>query len=317
MQRLEIISRFFLALAASVLLFFVAVAAPPVGVVLMPFVPQPVLALGFKIAPLWGCAALLSAMVIVLLLAGHELAFIYGVFALMAGLIFALLGRLRALELLVATVAGAMFVAASALALNFFGSWTAMVEGFRASMNHYVASMIQVHEKMGFSQESVNLLKEQLPDLVEMTLRLLPGLIFISFEFVVLINVLFLCRRFPERRGQWLALGNFREWKVPDRMVWGLIATGFAAFIPGLGGVRLFAVNLLFIIGVFYFAQGLSVIAFFFDKNNVPRFLRGTAYLLIFFQQIFTLLVAALGLFDLWGDFRRLNKNNLTASRAS
>jgi hypothetical protein len=45
--------------------------------------------------------------------------------------------------------------------------------------------------------------------------------------------------------------------------------------------------------------------------------LRGLTYVLIIFQQIFTLLVVGLGLFDLWGDFRRLGKNNLTPSRAS
>jgi len=81
--------------------------------------------------------------------------------------------------------------------------------------------------------------------------------------------------------------------------------------------VRLTAMNLLLIVGAFYFAQGLAVIAFFFHKNNVPRFLRGITYILIVFQQIFTLLVVGLGLFDLWGDFRRLGKDNLTPSQAS
>jgi hypothetical protein len=49
----------------------------------------------------------------------------------------------------------------------------------------------------------------------------------------------------------------------------------------------------------------------------VPRFLRCATYILIIFQQIFTLLVAALGLFDLWGDFRRLKKKDLNPSQAS
>jgi uncharacterized protein YybS (DUF2232 family) len=59
------------------------------------------------------------------------------------------------------------------------------------------------------------------------------------------------------------------------------------------------------------------VVAYFFHKNNVPRFLRGLTYLLIVFQQIFTLLVTGLGLIDLWGDFRRLDKNKLTPSQAA
>jgi uncharacterized protein YybS (DUF2232 family) len=61
----------------------------------------------------------------------------------------------------------------------------------------------------------------------------------------------------------------------------------------------------------------LSIIAYYFHKNNVPRFLRAVTYILIAFEQIFTLLVVGLGLFDLWGDFRRLKKNNLNPSQAS
>ncbi|HXV50420.1 MAG TPA: DUF2232 domain-containing protein, partial [Candidatus Binatia bacterium] len=80
---------------------------------------------------------------------------------------------------------------------------------------------------------------------------------------------------------------------------------------------RVAALNLLLVIGACYFAQGLAVIGFFFHKNNVPRFLRGLTYILIVFQQIFTLLVVGLGLFDLWGDFRRLGKNDLTPSQAA
>ena len=96
-----------------------------------------------------------------------------------------------------------------------------------------------------------------------------------------------------------------------------LIACGFALFIPDLGLLRIVALNLLLVIGAFYFAQGLAVIGFFFHKNNVPRFLRGLTYVLIVFQQIFTLLVVGLGLFDLWGDFRRLSKNKAAPSQTA
>jgi len=88
-------------------------------------------------------------------------------------------------------------------------------------------------------------------------------------------------------------------------------------FIPGLQFLRIFAFNILLVIGAAYFIQGLAIIAYFFHKNNVPRFLRGLTYVLIAFEQIFTLLVVGLGLFDLWGDFRRLGKNNLNPSQAS
>jgi uncharacterized protein YybS (DUF2232 family) len=148
-------------------------------------------------------------------------------------------------------------------------------------------------------------------------LQLLPGLVFLSLALMALINVFILCRRFPDRRREWLSIDNLREWKGPEPLVWGLIASGFALVAPGLEFLYIAALNVLLVIGACYFAQGLAIIAFFFHKNNVPRFLRGITYVLIVFQQILTLLVVGLGLFDLWGDFRRLGKNNLTPSQAS
>jgi len=170
---------------------------------------------------------------------------------------------------------------------------------------------------MGFPQDTVDLLRERTPQIVETLLQLLPGLFFVSLALIVLVNVVLLCRRFPERRSEWSSADNFREWKGPEPLVWGLIVCGFTLFIPGLEWLRILAVNILVVIAASYFAQGLAVIAYFFHKNNVPRFLRGLTYLLIFFQQIFTLLVVGVGLFDLWGDFRRLRKNDLNPSQAS
>jgi uncharacterized protein YybS (DUF2232 family) len=163
----------------------------------------------------------------------------------------------------------------------------------------------------------LNLFSEKIPEIVEQMLRLLPSLLFVSLCLVVLLNVLFLLRRFPERREQWLSIATFREWKCPEPLVWALIACGFAVFVPASEWVTIVALNVLLVTGVCYFIQGLAIVAFFFHKNNVPRFLRSATYILIIFQQIFTLLVAALGLFDLWGDFRRLKKNNLNPSQAS
>jgi uncharacterized protein YybS (DUF2232 family) len=88
-------------------------------------------------------------------------------------------------------------------------------------------------------------------------------------------------------------------------------------FLPGFVLLKAFAANFLLVIAVCYFFQGLAIVAYFFNKNSVPRFVRGIVYIFIVFQQIFTLLVVGLGLFDLWADFRRLKKQNLNPSQAS
>ena len=317
MRWLEFISRFFLALTSSAVLFIGGISAPFAAILLLPLVVLPVLVFGLRYGPAWGIGGLLLMPLLLALFAGEELAFIYGLFALMAALLFGLLGRLRALEFLVIGVAAAMFAATGAILLYLFGSWSAMIQDFRDGLSHQFAAAARIHEKMGFPQDSLDLFTQRTPQIIDMVLQLLPALIFMCLALMVLINVLLLCRRFPERRKQWLRVENLREWKGPESTVWALIACGFALFIPGMEFFQLVVVNVLLVVGACYFAQGLAVVAYFFHKNNVPRFLRGLTYLLIVFQQIFTLLVAGLGLFDLWGDFRRLDKKHLTPSQAA
>jgi uncharacterized protein YybS (DUF2232 family) len=316
MQRAEVIRRFILSLAATLFLFISGILVPPAGVALLPFVPQPVLVFGLTCGIRWGVGVLVVAAIVLVVFAG-ELAFIYGVFALVVALLFGFLGRLRVIEFLVMAVTTVAFTVTAGLLFYFFGSWSGMIHDFRESLTHQLMAAMRVHEKMGFPQETLELLRERMPQVVETLLQLLPALVFVSLAVTVLMNVILLCRRFPERRSEWLSIGTLREWKGPEPMVWGLIACGFALFIPGLEWLKIVAINVLVVIGTCYFAQGLAIIGFFFHKNNVPRFLRGLTYMLIFFQQIFTLLVIGLGLFDLWGDFRKLRKNDLNPSRAS
>jgi uncharacterized protein YybS (DUF2232 family) len=317
MQRLEVIGKFLLALASSVFLFMSAIGIPPLGVVLLPLVAQPVLMFGMKYGIVGGLAVFGLAILALLFFAAQELALIYSVFAIMGALLLALLGRLRVIDYLVAGVAAVMLALTTGISYYFFGSWGAMYQDFRQGMIQQLESAVRMQEKMGFSQESLTMLKERTPQLIEMMIQVLPALLLLSFALVVLVNILYLGRRFPAQRATWFELENLREWKGPEPLVWGLIACGFALFVPGLEVLRVIAMNLLLIIGAFYFAQGLAVIGFFFHKNKVPRFLRGLTYVLIIFQQIFMLLVVGLGLFDLWGDFRRLGKDKLTPSQAA
>jgi uncharacterized protein YybS (DUF2232 family) len=317
MQRLELFQKLFISLGASALLLVGGVVLPPAGVVLIPLVPQPVLSFGMKYGISWALAGTIAAMLLLMVFGGTELALLYGLFALIAAFLFGLLGRVRSIELLVTGTAAAMSFVTAGLLLFSFGSWAAMEQDFRASMLQHLSAAAGVHERMGFPQESLEILKERAPKIIDMIIQVAPALLFLTLALIVLINLLLLCRRFPEQRGNWLTLSNLREWKGPEPLVWGLIGCGFILFIPGFDALRLVAANLLLVIAAFYFAQGLAIVGYFFHKNNVPRFLRWVTYVLIGFEQVFTLLVVGLGLFDLWGDFRRLRKNDLHPSRAS
>jgi uncharacterized protein YybS (DUF2232 family) len=317
MQRLRFTGELLLALGASALLLISGAIVPPVGVVLIPLVPQPVLYFGLKYGIRWALGGMAAGILLLSILAGTELGLLYGVFAFMAAVLFTLLGRVRSIEVLVTGTAALVSALTAGLLFSSFGSWSAMEHDFGASMLQHLSAAAGIHERMGFPQESLEVLKERAPRIVEMILQVAPALLFLTLALIVLINVLLLCRRFPERRQDWLTLATLREWKGPEQLVWGLILCGFVLFVPGFDVLRLVAANLLLVIAAFYFAQGLAIVGYFFHKNKVPRFLRWVTYVLIGFEQIFTLLVVGLGLFDLWGDFRRLRKNNLHPSQAS
>src|SRR5687768_14936822 len=113
MQQLAVISRAILALASSLFLFMAGVIMPAAGVVLFPFVPHAALSVGLRYGMAWGAAVLVAAILLLAIFAGKAVAFIYSLFALIAVLLFVLLGRLRAIEYLVAAVAGVVFAAAA------------------------------------------------------------------------------------------------------------------------------------------------------------------------------------------------------------
>jgi hypothetical protein len=50
----------------------------------------------------------------------------------------------------------------------------------------------------------------------------------------------------------------------------------------------------------------MAIVSFFLVRLGLPRGLRIATYLIIVLQQVAAALVVALGVFDLWGDFRHL-----------
>jgi uncharacterized protein YybS (DUF2232 family) len=103
--------------------------------------------------------------------------------------------------------------------------------------------------------------------------------------------------------------GPLERWQAPERMVWGVIAAGFALFISP-PSVKLLAINALIVMSIIYAFHGLSILMFFFNKYGVPPWIRFGVYVLIILQQVFLVGLALAGLFDQWIDFRKTHKKN-------
>jgi uncharacterized protein YybS (DUF2232 family) len=318
MSWLQVAKSFLLAFAATVLLTLFGAAVPLAGPVLLVFAPHPVLALGLRHGRLKAAAVLLPAAASVALLGGRELGAAYVFLALMVVLLFVSCGRGWSIERVVASAAAGMLAAMTAALVLAFGSVSAVQQGIRAALRENLDASLAVYDKLGFSPEGMELLRESAPQMVEMILSVLPALAFAGLVVLVLVNLYLLLRRFPDRKSFFFGAGqDLREWRSPEFLVWCFLAAGFVLFVPGAEIVKTAALNLFLGIALFYFFQGLSIIAYYFHHKKVPYFFRSLAYVLIVFEQVCTIFVVALGLFDLWGDFRRLKKKDFSPGRVS
>jgi uncharacterized protein YybS (DUF2232 family) len=116
-----------------------------------------------------------------------------------------------------------------------------------------------------------------------------------------------LLRRFTAFRDNSLNIGEFKKYRNPDFLVWLLIAAGFSM----LAGNRIIttpALNILAIITLLYFLQGLAVLITVIARQSIAGVLRVGLYIMLVLQPYLAALVAAIGIFDLWGDFRTPRK---------
>jgi uncharacterized protein YybS (DUF2232 family) len=136
-------------------------------------------------------------------------------------------------------------------------------------------------------------------------LRLFPGMMVIGAALVAWANFL-LVRVLLARTGihpeEWTSL---RKWRSPEQLVWLLILAGFSVFLP-LGGFKTLGQNVLLVLGLVYFFQGMAILAYWLNAKGAPAFVRVFLYTIIALQIYLAIMIAVVGLFDLWFDFRKL-----------
>lgn len=310
----ETLKVFGLGLAATLLLFLAGVRVPFLGLVALPLVVYPSLFVGVRAGKEAGQLLPLAAAACIYALAGLEAAAVYLAFALVAFALFHCFGRGWSIT---AVVSGsALFQAAvmALAALAFVGSFSSLWRTLHAGVQAQVLMTLQVYERIGLSGDTVEYLRDHAGQMAALFVQMLPGMTFFVMAVVVLANLALLLWQFPQYRSFFFQSGDLREWKSPDRLVWVLLAPSLALFLPLGWPVRAVAVNLVFVCLLFYFFQGLAIVAYYFHRKRVPMFFRVLGYLLIVFEQFLTVLVIGLGFFDLWGDFRRLERRTTSVT---
>lgn len=171
-----------------------------------------------------------------------------------------------------------------------------------------IQESIQFYAQLDIPPEQIDLLKDNFKQITNFFANIFPALVLVSASFIVWLNIL-AAREIFQRTGMlWYPdFGDLSRWKAPEGLIWLLITAGGMLLVP-VSLARIVSLNLVIVCLFVYLLQGLSIISFLFKTKNVHRSFRILCYFLIFAQQYIILLLVAVGVFDLWVDFRKFIK---------
>jgi uncharacterized protein YybS (DUF2232 family) len=154
----------------------------------------------------------------------------------------------------------------------------------------------------GVAQEQMSVWVEQVGTLRAALSIVFPAFYVIGAALVVMANAtllrLYLLRRDPG----WLEDGEFERARWPLGLVGVFLVAGAAVALPA---ARPVAYNVLLVVAFFFALQGLAVVGFYARRLAGPPLLRVAVVVLVLANPWAPQILALLGLFDNWFDFRR------------
>lgn len=171
-----------------------------------------------------------------------------------------------------------------------------------AEISESIKQAVALYEKGGVTGEDLELLKRSMITAAELLRRLYPALITAMLVVIAGCN-LALLRKSTAKTAPDLPVGEFSKFRNPDLLVWLLIAAGSTLLLPA-SQLTTPALNILLICIMLYFFQGMAVVTTLITKYSVSSLLRIILYAMLIIQPYLMALVAGIGLFDLWVDFR-------------
>jgi hypothetical protein len=129
-----------------------------------------------------------------------------------------------------------------------------------------------------------------------------PAAYIIGCALVVLANSTLLRLYLRRRDPAWLEGDEFEGTRWPLGLAVAFVAAGLAVLAPGL---RAAAYNVLLVLAFFFALQGLAVVAYYTHRLAAPPLLRAAVLLLVLVNPWAPQILALIGLFDIWFDFRK------------
>jgi uncharacterized protein YybS (DUF2232 family) len=301
-----------LGILGSFALFAAYIAIPPAGLISGLLAPFPAAFSRFKFGRATAVIIILGTVALLTVLFGVQSGILYlvqcGMVALvLPELLVRGLGAARSIAWTTATAVGICAIAALAVTVaSGQNPHLLAVKEINDSINHAIG----LYEKAGIKGEELDLVKQSMAMAATLIAKIYPALITIVLITISGLN-LALLKRASSRWNFELPVGDFKDFRNAPLLVWLLIAAGFA-MLAGNPVITTPALNILVILAVLYFLQGLAVILAIIARQAFSGILKAALYLMLLFQPYLSALVAVIGIFDLWGDFRTpRNQENL------
>jgi uncharacterized protein YybS (DUF2232 family) len=299
-------------LATGIVVTCLAVAVctvvPIAGLMGSAFIPVPLVFFRAKLGRPAATVIALAALGCAVLLGGRLEVLFFGELLLIGFAMGELMARQWPLEKTVAAVCVAVMIAGLAgLLASSLGTGQGLLTTLSEGVRYHLELSLQLYQQMGLSEDQLHFLESSIEGIQQVLVGMMPALVIDSTLMVTWISLL-AARGVCQRRGlPFPDYGALNRWKAPELMVWGVIGSGVLLLVPTLAA-KMVGLNGLVVFMVIYFFQGMAVVAFFFQKKQIPRLARMVLYGLIAVQQLVMLAVIGVGFFDTWFNFRKLGK---------
>jgi len=201
----------------------------------------------------------------------------------------------------------ALFIIASICFYFIYGGFVLSVSPWQLVVKYIAATIeenIKLYSQLPLKTEDINFIKDNEKNIIDGFTQIFPSLIIITSTLIIWVNFL-LGKRILGKAGiTWPNLTGLARWKAPELIIWIFIISGGLFFVP-YKDINFFSLNIFLVTCFIYLLQGLAIVSFFFQNKNVPLFFRYLFYFLIAVQQILMIPIIAIGLFDIWIDFRK------------
>lgn len=202
---------------------------------------------------------------------------------------------------------------ASALTLSAF--WAAAIPKLTGlsvhqlalkEISNQIALVNRIYAQLGVSGQELEQIRQLLDYGSKVLAQTYPAMISINLFLASGFSIL-LINKITKTVNQ-TAQPLFHSFKVPELLIWLLIISGFCLFFDA-PAIKIPALNLLILMVMLYFLQGLAVMLTIASRQAFGGLIKLFMTILIVFVPMLAMPpVAALGIFDLWGDFRTHKK---------